>query len=359
MLRQGDASGVAAKKFWRKDLNMQATMGCPDAVLLAIAETAELAHWRDQEKKQGSLSNRELNRRADLIEQDLKICKEELELEEARAVLASSAMASSANGAFFGNAYANTTTGMGIVNTAGSAPGTPSSTSGESDPSMLHVTPNGGAPITLPFEGMTDATSNMQQLQTSAAVTPLSARFSLALPSITLPAPTGESRRQSPASSSGSTARSSPSTDPALPAGLSEGDIRRRAAKIFLEGASLYLQTVVSDSNPNVPEVVQGVRAIMESAYLLPPSDIDKSLVFPFFMAGCMAESAEQREFFKARLSVHKSVGNCASAVRLMEAVWKRREDVSRIAAAKGLTIKSKVHWRDVMEDLGMQLLLV
>lgn len=338
---------------------MQATMGCSDAVLLALAETAELAQWRDQEKKQGSLSNRELNRRADLIEQDLRACKEELELEEARAVLASSAMASGANGAFFGNAYANTTTGMGIINATTSAPGTPSSTSGESVPSMLHATPNESGPIPLPFDGMADTSVTVPLVQTAVDVTPLSSRFSLPLSATPLPIALNESRRPSPASSSGSTARSGSATDPSLPAGLSEGDIRRRAARIFLEGALLYLQTVVSDSNPNVPEVVEGVRATMESAYLLPPSDIDKSLVFPFFIAGVYSESPEQREFFRARLGAHKSLGNCASAVRLMEAVWKRREDVSRISAAKGLTIKPKVHWRDVMEDLGIKLLLV
>ncbi|KIM27565.1 hypothetical protein M408DRAFT_9264 [Serendipita vermifera MAFF 305830] len=155
MLRQND-EGVASQKFWRKDLNMQATMGCPDAVLLSIAEIADLAAWKDQEKKQGSLSYRELNLRADTIEQELRACKEELELEEARAVLASSSGVQNGTAPFFGNGFTNaatTTTAAAGANTgmSTSAPGTPSSTSGESVSSFVHKTPSGTGPISLPL----------------------------------------------------------------------------------------------------------------------------------------------------------------------------------------------------------------
>jgi hypothetical protein len=358
MLRQND-EGVASQRFWRKDLNMQATMGCPDAVLLAIAEIADLAAWRDQEKKQGSLSYRELNLRADAIEQDLRTCKEELDLEEARAVLASSSGVRSAHGAYFGNSYANTTTGMSMPNVAMSAPGTPSSTSGESVSSFMHAnaTPNGAGPITLPLISVSESGVTPAQGQ-SGAPSPTADFFS-AFPAAPAAAASSASPRNSP-SSSGSTTRISPVTDPALPQGLSDAEVRRRTGRIFLEGALLYLQLVVNDSNPNVAEVVDGVRATMEAAYLLPPSDVDKSLVFPFFIAGVMAESPEQREFFKARLSAHRAVGNCPEAVKLMEAVWKKREDASRLAAAQSISgIKHRVHWRDVMAELGMKLLLI
>lgn len=355
MLRQNDES-VASQKFWRKDLNMQATMGCPDAVLLSIAEIADLAAWRDQEKKQGSLSYRELNLRADTIEQDLRSCKEELELEEARAVLASSSGVQSANGTYFGSAYANTTTGMSMPGVTTSAPGTPSSTSGESVSSFVHSTPNGTGPITLPAS-FSDV--GMSSSQAHGAVDSPTSDFFSAFPGVTAPAVSSASPRNS-SSSSGSTTRIIPVSDPALPQGLSEAEIRRRVSIIFLEGTSLYLQSVVNDSNPNVTEVVEGVRATMEAAYLLPPSDVDKSLVFPFFIAGVMAESPEQREFFRARLSSHRAVGNCSEAVKLMEAVWEKREEANILAAAQGIAgIKHRVHWRDVMTELGMKLLFI
>lgn len=365
---------------------MQATMGCPDAVLLALAETADLAHWKDQEKKSGSLSNRELNRRADLIEEDLKACREECELEEARAVLASSAMAPVASAAYFGSAYANTTTGMNMGGFSNSAPGTPSSSSGESVLSAHQISPTCGTSVSLPSSCIESnsgsGTIAPQQMEispvSSSTVTPATCTTasSIATPLVTptprefnasysnqqqqqqnpIVAPLPTPSRASTASSTHSN-RSAPNTDPVLPAGLSDADIRRRAGRIFLEGASLYLQTVVSDSNPNVPEIAEGVRATMEAAYLLPPSDVDKSLVFPFTLAGCLADNTEQRAFFKARLGAHRSIGNCLQAVRLMDTVWQKRDEASALLA-KGIK-PPRVHWREVMDELGMNLLLV
>lgn len=346
---------------------MQATMGCPDAVLLALAETADLAHWKDQAKKSGSLSNRELNVRADVIEEDLRACREVCELEEARAVLASSAMGPVANAAYFGSAYANTTTGMCLAGFGNSAPGTPSSTSGESVLSVhQNVSPTCGATISLPGTNANANTTAMDASSTTATtptidpqlITPIPQDFSTFANQQSNPivAPVPPPSRASTASSTHSN-RSNPNTDPILPAGLTDADIRRRAGRIFLEGASLYLQTVVSDSNPNVPEIAEGVRATMEAAYLLPPSDVDKSLVFPFTLAGCLADNTEQRAFFKARLSAHRAIGNCSQAVRLMETVWQKRDDASSLLA-KGLK-PPRVQWKDVMDELGMNLLLV
>ncbi|PSS36747.1 hypothetical protein PHLCEN_2v1378 [Hermanssonia centrifuga] len=54
------------------DLRMDKLTGCPDEALLAIAETAALAHWKASESRQGSLSMRDLIRRGDQIEQVLR-----------------------------------------------------------------------------------------------------------------------------------------------------------------------------------------------------------------------------------------------------------------------------------------------
>ncbi|THH00370.1 hypothetical protein EW026_g2146 [Hermanssonia centrifuga] len=54
------------------DLRMDKLTGCPDEALLAIAETAALAHWKASESRQGSLSMRDLIRRGDQIEQALR-----------------------------------------------------------------------------------------------------------------------------------------------------------------------------------------------------------------------------------------------------------------------------------------------
>jgi hypothetical protein len=54
------------------DLRMDSLAGCPDEVMLGIAEVSALAHWKAQEQQNGSLSMRELIRRGDAIEQQLR-----------------------------------------------------------------------------------------------------------------------------------------------------------------------------------------------------------------------------------------------------------------------------------------------
>jgi Fungal specific transcription factor domain len=51
---------------------MERLTGIPDEVLLAIAEVSSLAAWKAQEIRNGSLSVRELIRRGDDIEQQLR-----------------------------------------------------------------------------------------------------------------------------------------------------------------------------------------------------------------------------------------------------------------------------------------------
>ena len=44
-------------------VRMDLLMGCPDEVLLILAETADLAQWKRQERRLGTLSTRDLLRR--------------------------------------------------------------------------------------------------------------------------------------------------------------------------------------------------------------------------------------------------------------------------------------------------------
>jgi len=54
------------------ELRMDSLTGCPDDVMLGIAEISALAHWKTQEQQNGCLSMRELIRRGDAIEQQLR-----------------------------------------------------------------------------------------------------------------------------------------------------------------------------------------------------------------------------------------------------------------------------------------------
>ncbi|GLB40340.1 putative fungal specific transcription factor [Lyophyllum shimeji] len=61
----GDCDGLHS-------LRMDLLTGCPDEAMLALAETANLAHWKATEQRNGTLSSRELVRRGDDIEQRLR-----------------------------------------------------------------------------------------------------------------------------------------------------------------------------------------------------------------------------------------------------------------------------------------------
>lgn len=65
---------IGGNGFWNNDndLRMEGLTGIPDEVLLAIADVSGLAAWKSQEQRNGSLSVRELIRRGDDIEQQLR-----------------------------------------------------------------------------------------------------------------------------------------------------------------------------------------------------------------------------------------------------------------------------------------------
>lgn len=67
------------------DVRMDLLTGCPDEVVLALAETASLAEWKVSEFRNASLSTRELVRRGDQIEQTLHQTNTTRVLSEGRA----------------------------------------------------------------------------------------------------------------------------------------------------------------------------------------------------------------------------------------------------------------------------------
>ncbi|KAG2336984.1 hypothetical protein BDR05DRAFT_78235 [Suillus weaverae] len=105
-------------------------------------------------------------------------------------------------------------------------------------------------------------------------------------------------------------------------------DTRRIVAQVFLEAAILYLHTVLNDSNPGVPEIMDSVVAMVQLLNRLPASNIDRCLVFPICLAGCLTDDRITREFMKARLlAQHDGLGNINQTLRVMETAWQRRDD--------------------------------
>ncbi|KAF8206156.1 fungal-specific transcription factor domain-containing protein [Mycena galopus ATCC 62051] len=226
---------LAGRHLQNGDTRMDSLTGCPEEVLLGIAEVSELSHWKATEKRKGSLSNRDLIRRGDEIEQRLR--------------------------------------------KASSLP----RKIGGGDRTPLHPT--------------------LVQAESDAV--------------------------------------------DAVP--FPSNDARQLVAKIFSEAVLLYLHTVLSDSNPGVPEISNSVGMIVQLLGQLPPSEVDRALVFPICLAGCMTDDSNWRDFLKGRLqALDESLGNLMRTRLLMEAVWQKR-DVS------GAT----VDWRETMRERGLNLLLV
>lgn len=145
-------------------------------------------------------------------------------------------------------------------------------------------------------------------------------------------------------------------------------EMRSVVGKIFRETALLFLHTVVSDWIPGtyleysrlrwgahnyiyigVPEIKDTVENIIHLFTQLPSSELDRSLVFPLCLAGCLTDDGDRRNFLKGRLQYQdENIGNILQARGLMEGVWRRR-DVTGGA----------VNWREVIHNDGFNILLV
>jgi C6 transcription factor Pro1 len=91
------------------------------------------------------------------------------------------------------------------------------------------------------------------------------------------------------------------------------------------------------------------VDAIVKLLSRLPPSEVDRSLVFPLCLAGCMTDNRARRELMKGRLQAQdENIGNILQARALMEAVWRQRDGSGGI-----------VDWREMLRDDGLNLLLL
>ncbi|KAG2110232.1 fungal-specific transcription factor domain-containing protein [Suillus discolor] len=235
--------GLTQQGIDESALRMDSLTGCPDEVLLGIAEIATLSCWKMQELRKGSLSMRELIRRGDVIERHLRTQTETM-------------------------------------------------LSTEADQTSLHPD----------LSSMTVEHGNAQN------------------------SPTGHASTSLPAD-----------------------DTRRIVADIFREATILYLHTVLSEPNPGVPEIVNSIDVIVQLLNRLPVSNIDRCLVFPICLAGCLVDDPMKREFLKTRLQgQHNGFGNINQALRVMQTAWQKRDSQG-----------GAVQWQDLLHIQGRQSVLL
>ncbi|KAI0822511.1 fungal-specific transcription factor domain-containing protein [Trametes gibbosa] len=247
------------------ELRMDALTGCPDDALLALAEVSALAHWKASELQNGSLSVRELIRRGDIIEKELReratgVHVDEDEYHSQGAMLA---------GLDMGVAAAGMPMAMGLP---------------QVQPGMSGAARSPRGPV--------DTTKHV-------------------------------------------------------------------IGEMFRESALLYLHTVLSDSSPGVPEIINSVEQMMKLLDRLPPSAYDRTLVFPLFLTGCMTNNQMMREVIKHRFFMQDAtMGNILLAQTVMENIWLQREAACRMPRP-GDRIVALSDWRDGLRMQWASLLLV
>lgn len=145
---------------------------------------------------------------------------------------------------------------------------------------------------------------------------------------------------------------------------------RKLTAGVFRAAARLYLDTVLSEDWPDVPEIVEGVRGVAAALRRVPRNErelrksVVRSAVFPLCLAGCMAGTTlqhERSEIREALLSEGGGAGNCAEAARVMEKVWEARARArARDTRGSGIGAEGGEHvsWRAVLRENGGVLLV-
>lgn len=94
---------------------------------------------------------------------------------------------------------------------------------------------------------------------------------------------------------------------------------------------------------------MQSVDVVIQLLRQLPGSVMDQGLLFPIYLAGCLTDDAVQQDALRTRLlGIHDGFRNVHQAVRVLEAVWHRRDNRS-----------GAVEWRDLLHVQGRHRLLL
>ncbi|KAH9223844.1 fungal-specific transcription factor domain-containing protein [Leptodontidium sp. 2 PMI_412] len=107
-------------------------------------------------------------------------------------------------------------------------------------------------------------------------------------------------------------------------------DITHSLTKIWAYAAHIYLHTVVSGWQPANPEIRDNVANLIISFQSLPSPALLRTLVWPFCVAGCLANAQQESTFRDLVMSMGslQMFGTVRLALRIMEDVWRRRGSV-------------------------------
>ncbi|PVH88937.1 hypothetical protein DL98DRAFT_389687, partial [Cadophora sp. DSE1049] len=119
-------------------------------------------------------------------------------------------------------------------------------------------------------------------------------------------------------------------------------DTSAALTKIWAYAAHIYLHTVVSGWQPASAEVKDNVAMLIIAFKNLPSPALLRTLVWPFCVAGCLADAQQESAFRDMVTSMGplQRFGTMRLALRIMEDVWSKRGQIDRdswdIAACLG-----------------------
>lgn len=190
---------------------MTQLMGCPDDILLILAETAELAQWKAHEAQNGMLDMNVLLMRASEIENRVLVST----IAQSAMPLSFASLAGAAAGAATTESHMH--------------PTHPSGEHSALTPEQAELLPGQSAAVQS-HVGASGATSSSGGLTPEQVATGLPMAMSLGTPSISVSSPSGGSN--SPTSNQKSQ------------------NLAKQVSQVFLHTAGLYLASVVNDTNP-------------------------------------------------------------------------------------------------------------
>jgi hypothetical protein len=131
-----------------------------------------------------------------------------------------------------------------------------------------------------------------------------------------------------------------------------QGIIIKATTAAFRTATRIHLWSIGIGFFPRLRFFKQLLQELMVMVTLV-PIRLNRTIMWPLLVGGCIAIEPQDREYFASRCTCG---GVLSGVAAIMLEVWKRSDERD---LKHGVGRGQEVHWRTVMRDLGMELLLV
>jgi hypothetical protein len=149
---------------------------------------------------------------------------------------------------------------------------------------------------------------------------------------------------------------------------LSPKQLSRNITQAFRLAARVYLCSLVPGFSPSQSSPVALIEKLVGVLQHIPsgPEGFDRSRVWVYLIAGSMSlPGSSFRSFFEERVAQLGEQANCGSFCRmttLLREVWLQNDALSSVSppSSPGSDApRPYIHWRDVMQSKGWELLII